>query len=87
MHWYTSELRPFHSTKTAGQCRCWRVQIGVVSKGRFKILPETTNLAEAKSLMDQIRIWSDVFATEDGTPNTKVVGWVTNVIVEEQSKL
>lgn len=59
----------------------------MVSKGRFKILPETTNLAEAKSLMDQIRIWSDVFATEDGTPNTKVVGWVTNVIVEEQSKL
>jgi len=30
---------------------------------------------------------SDVFATEDGTINTKVIGWVTNVIVAEQSSV
>jgi len=34
-----------------------------------------------------VKICSDVFATEDGTPNIKVVGWVTNVIVEGQSKV
>ncbi len=55
--------------------------------GSFKTLLETSNLAEAKILMDKIKICSDVFATEDGTPNTKVVGWVTNVIVEEQSNV
>jgi hypothetical protein len=35
--------------------------------------------------MEKIKICSDVFATEDGTINTKVIGWVTNIIVEEQS--
>ncbi len=55
--------------------------------GSFKTLPQTSNLAEAKILMDKIRICSDVFATEDGTPNTKVLGWVTNIIIEEQSNV
>jgi hypothetical protein len=58
-----------------------------VLTGSFKTLPQTSNLAEAKSLMDQIKICSDVFATEDGTVNAKVVGWVTNVIVGEQAKV
>lgn len=58
-----------------------------VLRGSFKTLLEKSNLAEAKILMDKVKICSDVFATEDGTPNTKVVGWVTNVIVEEQSKV
>ena len=53
--------------------------------GSFQTLLETSNLAEAKTLIDKIKICSDVFATEDGTPNTKVIGWVTNVIVREQS--
>lgn len=53
--------------------------------GSFQTLVETSNLAEAKTLIDKIRNCSDVFATEDGTPNTKVIGWVTNVIVREQS--
>jgi hypothetical protein len=58
-----------------------------VLTGSFKALLETSNLAEAKSLMDQIKICSDVFATEDGTINTKVIGWVTNIIVGEQAKV
>jgi hypothetical protein len=52
-----------------------------VLTGSFQTLPETSNLAQAKSLMDQIKICSDVFATEDGTINSKVLGWVTNIIV------
>ena len=55
--------------------------------GSFKTLPETSNLAEVKSLIDKITVCSDVFVTEDGTINSKVIGWVTNVIVVEQSKV
>lgn len=55
--------------------------------GSYKTLPESSNLAEAKVLMDNIRICSDVFATVDGTPDTTVIGWVTNRIIEEQSKV
>jgi hypothetical protein len=57
----------------------------VVLEGSFQTLKESSNLAEAKALMDKITICSDVFATEDGTPGTKVTGWVTNVIVREHS--
>ena len=56
-----------------------------VLAGSFQTLLETSNLAEAKARMDKIKLCSDVFATEDGTPNTRVTGWVTNVIVEQQS--
>ena len=55
--------------------------------GSFKTLPQTSDLAEAKILMDKTRNCSDVFVTEDGTPNTKVVGWLTNKIIEEKSKV
>jgi hypothetical protein len=53
--------------------------------GSFRTVKETSNLAEVKELMDKIKIFSEVFATEDGTPDTKVIGWVTNVIVRETS--
>jgi hypothetical protein len=55
--------------------------------GSFKTLPETSNLAEVKSLTDKITVCSDVFATEDGTINSKVLGWVTNIMVTEQCKV
>jgi hypothetical protein len=37
--------------------------------------------------MDQIKICCDVFVTEDGTLNSKVLGWVTNIAVQEQAKV
>jgi hypothetical protein len=58
-----------------------------VLTGSFKTLPQTSNLSQAKSLMNDIKICSDIFATEDGNVNSKVLGWVTNVIVEAQSKV
>lgn len=51
----------------------------------FRTVLETASLAEVKVLMDNIKLCSDIFATVDGTPNTKVTGWVTNVIVREHS--
>ena len=62
-------------------------EVKAVLEGSFKTLPETSNLVEAKTLMDKITICSDVFATEDGQPNTKVIGWITDVIVREQASL
>lgn len=56
-------------------------------KEGFGIVRETSNLADAKALIDRITICLDVFVTEDGTANTKVLGWITNVIILEQSKL
>jgi len=58
-----------------------------VLTGSFKTLLETSNLADAKTLMDKIKICSDVFATENGKVDSKVLGWVTNIIIEEQSKV
>lgn len=51
----------------------------------FQTVLETASLAEVKALMDKIKLCSDVFSTEDGTASTKVTGWVTNVIVRQQS--
>jgi hypothetical protein len=76
-------------TKTADQLTLADMLADAPTKeilaGSFQTLHETSNLAEAKTLIDKIKICSDIFATEDGTPNTKVLGWVTNVIVREQS--
>ena len=55
--------------------------------GSYKTLQETSSLVEAKALMDKITICSDVFVTEDGQPNTRVIGWITDVIVREQAKV
>lgn len=51
----------------------------------FRTVLVTASLAEVKTLMDNMENCSDVFATEDGTPDTKVIGWVTNVIVRQQA--
>jgi hypothetical protein len=45
------------------------------------------NLAKAKILIDNNPLCQDVFITEDGTPNTKALGWITNVLVMEQAKV
>ena len=58
-----------------------------ILEGSFRTLDGTSNLADAKALMDNIKICNDVFVTEDGTKETKVLGWVTNIIVEEHSEV
>lgn len=51
----------------------------------FKTLSVTATLADAKILVDKDKNCADIFITEDGTPKTKVVGWVTDVKIREQS--
>lgn len=58
-----------------------------VITGSFKTVRTDANLADAKEFIDKVAICSDIFATMDGTPNMKAVGWVTNVIIGEQAVL
>jgi len=58
-----------------------------VREGAFVTLKDTASLADAKALLDQNRNCSDVFITDDGGRTGKVLGWITNAIVLEQSKV
>jgi hypothetical protein len=50
------------------------------------VKPKTT-LADVKAQMDGIPNCADVFVTEDGSRNTKVLGWITNVMVAERARV
>jgi len=48
---------------------------------------EDATLADVKAIMDQNPNCQDVFVTKGGTRNEPVLGWITNSIVEENTKL
>jgi hypothetical protein len=58
-----------------------------IMKNSFGTIRENSNLAEVKNQIDNVSIYQDVFVTETGDPNSKVIGWVTNVMVAEKSVL
>lgn len=43
-------------------------------------------LGEVKSKMDSDPKCADIFVTEDGTPRTRAIGWVTNIALLEKLK-
>ena len=53
----------------------------------FVVVPPTANLAEVKRQMDSDPDCSDVFVTEDGKKDSKVIGWVTNVNIEKCAQI
>lgn len=57
----------------------------------FATIKISDSLNTAKILMENLsskeNICSDIFVTTDGTKNTKVIGWVTNKVIEEYSKV
>ncbi len=53
----------------------------------FVTVNETATLADAKAAMDQISVCQDVFVTKAGTRNEPVLGWITNSIIEDNSKV
>lgn len=53
----------------------------------FVTVNETATLADAKAAMDQITVCQDVFVTKAGTRNEPVLGWITNAIIEDNSKV
>jgi hypothetical protein len=48
------------------------------------ITPEAT-LADAKKIMDLMPNCQDVFVTKNGTKEEEVIGWITNVIIADNS--
>ncbi len=55
--------------------------------GSFAVIKPDVTLAEAKTAMESTPNCQDVFVTDDGTANTSVQGWVTNSIIEQNSKV
>jgi len=55
-----------------------------ILKNSFRTVKETSNLAEVKACIDKEDGCSDVFITEDGGSGSKVIGWITNVIVTKK---
>jgi hypothetical protein len=60
-------------------------ELGNLLAKSFGTIKESSNLAEVKHLIDNVPNCQDVFVTENGDPNSKVIGWITNVIVAKAS--
>jgi CBS domain-containing protein len=59
-----------------------------IKEGFVTVSPED-NLAIAKKKMESNKkaLCSDVFVTENGTTDSKVIGWITNLIINEKSSV
>jgi hypothetical protein len=53
----------------------------------FETVREEATLEEAKAKMDQTPNCQDIFVTRTGSRSEAVLGWITNVIIEENAKL
>ncbi|MBB5341466.1 hypothetical protein [Tunturiibacter gelidoferens] len=53
----------------------------------FAIVPETATLADAKRAMGSLPSCQDVFVTRTGASSEPISGWVTNVIIEDNSRV
>lgn len=54
---------------------------------RFGVVKYNATLLDAKNIIDKDRFCSDVFVTRSGEKDSVALGWITNVIVEENSRL
>jgi hypothetical protein len=53
----------------------------------FGIVAEGATLADAKAEMRRIKNAQDVFVTDNGRKDGAVIGWITNSIIEESSRV
>jgi hypothetical protein len=53
----------------------------------FETVQEAATLAEAKAKMEQTPNCQDVFVTRNGSRSEAVLGWITNVILEDSSRV
>jgi hypothetical protein len=53
----------------------------------FAVVKEDATLADAKAAMESIPGCQDVFITKSGTMSDPVLGWITNVMIESESKV
>ena len=56
-------------------------------KESFRTVEERSNLAEIKVIIDHVPFCSYVFVIESGKPNSKVISWITNVIITSESNI
>ncbi len=62
-------------------------KLGTIIRDSIFVVPENATLADAKEKMDRTANCQDVFVTKDGTYNSPVLGWITNVDLEKHSKV
>lgn len=65
------------------------VVLGTTFRNGFITIKGTISLGDAKIIMDNKSDTkcSDIFITENGTKSSKVVGWITDKIIAENSKV
>jgi hypothetical protein len=62
-------------------------EFGKDLKNTFAVIPKTGTLADAKRAMESLQWCQDVFVTDSGTSAETILGWVTNGIVEANSRV
>jgi hypothetical protein len=58
-----------------------------LAEGSFGVVPMDATLADAKAEMERIKIAQDVFVTDNGRKDGVVIGWITNRIIEQSSRV
>ena len=58
-----------------------------LAQDSFGVIGKDTTLADAQSEMRRIENCQDVFITENGRMDSSVVGWITNNIIQENSRV
>jgi hypothetical protein len=53
----------------------------------YAIVPENATLADAKRAMESLPSCQDVFITRNGSRDEPILGWLTNVIIEANSRV
>jgi hypothetical protein len=56
-------------------------------RNSYEIVNDKATLADAKKAMENNKYCQDVFVTLNGTKNEEVLGLITNIIIEENSKV
>ena len=62
-------------------------QLKKLAETSFGVVRENANLAEAKDIMDKIPNCQDVFVTASGAKTDVVIGWITDGIIRDNSKI
>ena len=62
-------------------------ELRIILEQGFAVVGAKDTLGDAKDAMDNIENCSDVFVTDTGTRDGKVLGWITNLIITENAKL
>lgn len=58
-----------------------------LGQGTFGVVAESVTLADAKTEMQRIKDAQDIFITNNGRKDGAVLGWITNVIIEQSSRV